>query len=120
MLKFKRVLIYLLCFAPNVFAVNHSVVLENSTLLEFAHIVADMIKRPVIISTDLNRPFSISATFKNDSDLIALLKSSVLSSGLKFDERGKALVISANGFLDNPDFLTKTYALSHVPSDYVY
>jgi len=119
MLFYKRVISFLIFFVFNCAYADDDeqfLTLENSSLLEFTLLVSQLIHRPVIISSPIDVPFSINASFRTEDDLISLLRSAVLSSGFRFDERGKSIVVSQYGFIDSPDFITKTYPFRYLSS----
>lgn len=97
-----------------------SINLENSSLSEFVLLASDLLSRPVVVTADLDKPLSINADFKDSKELISLLRNSVVSSGLSFDDSTKTIVIGNFSIMDNPDLLTDSYLLHHLPSSYAF
>lgn len=119
LLKTVQVLL-ILFFVTESIATTQHITLESSTLLEFSQLVSDIVKKPVIISADLDKPFSINAEFKNNLHLIEMLRFSIVSAGFGFDLKKGTIVISDYGILDSPELVTRIYQLRHLPSNEAY
>lgn len=92
MLK-SSLLFFCLVFSFSVFA--GELRLEKSSLADFAKVVSDYLGKPVIISQGLEKPFSINADFKDTEELKELFKTSILASGLTYQETDQAIIISS-------------------------
>lgn len=105
LLKINLALILLL---QSNFLLAEQIKLEKSTLGEFAQVVSDYLDKPVIVAYDLKMPFSINAKFDDKAHLKELFKTSILASGLSYDETDSSIVVSAlipKKELDKPEVI---------------
>lgn len=93
-LKIFLQVVFIWSLSNSVFA--EQIRLEKSTLSEFSRVVSDYLDKPIIVAQDLNKPFSINAKFQTKDDLKQLFKTSILASGLSYDETDLSIVVSAS------------------------
>lgn len=68
--------------------------LEKSTLGEFSQVVSDYLDKPIIVATDLQKPFSINGSFKDKEELKELFKTSIIAAGLSYTESNLSIVVA--------------------------
>jgi general secretion pathway protein D len=88
----KKIGFLLLLFNSLAFA--EQINLEKSNVGEFSKIVSDYLNKPIIVSTDIQKPLSINGIFKDKDELKALFKSAIESSNLNYSEDSLAIVVA--------------------------
>ncbi|CAG0941143.1 partial Secretin XcpQ, partial [Candidatus Brocadiaceae bacterium] len=118
MFNSKRLLVPLsFLVASNSFADQIS--FENSTLSEFAHFVGSIVQRPIVITSELNKPFSLHTDFSNPDHLLMIFKDSIIASGYSYSDSGASIVVSDLDITSGRSLETRIFPLKYQNSGYV-
>lgn len=112
-------LVFLLFLPALSIAQTRTISLENSTLWEFSQFASSIVSRPIVVTSELNKPFSLHAAFESDDELLNYLKNAVVSAGYVYDDSTGLVIISDVRLVDVPQLVTKQFALKHQSSAYV-